>query len=106
MPRCKAPEILRSEAYFEYASTTKGEGNAAEGRFSTASRVILSATVAPKARNPRPSPPIGSPSLLPVARHPNPITVIVIIGSIIPVRGVIGLKVDRRGRQKNWRCKK
>jgi len=25
MPRCKAPEILRSEAYSEYASTTKDE---------------------------------------------------------------------------------
>jgi hypothetical protein len=36
MPRCKAPEILRSEAYFEYAATTKDEGNAANGRFSAA----------------------------------------------------------------------
>ena len=37
MPRCKAPEILKSEAYLEYAATTKGEGNAADGHFSTAS---------------------------------------------------------------------
>jgi hypothetical protein len=36
MPRCKAPEILRSEAYLEYAATTKDEGNAADGRFSAA----------------------------------------------------------------------
>lgn len=68
--------------------------------------VILSATVVPKAWIPGPLPPIGSPSSLPVARYPNPIAVIVIIGSIIPVGGVIGPKVDRRGRQKNWRCKK
>jgi hypothetical protein len=38
MPRCKAPEILRSEAYSEYAATRKDEGNAADGRFSTASK--------------------------------------------------------------------
>jgi len=45
MPRCKAPEILRSEAYSEYASTEpvlsppKGRmrRNAVDGRFSTAS---------------------------------------------------------------------
>jgi hypothetical protein len=36
MPRCKAPEILRSETYLAYAATTKDEGNAADGRFSTA----------------------------------------------------------------------
>jgi len=43
MPRCKAPEILsirpdhgRSEAYLEYAATTKDEGNAADGLFSAA----------------------------------------------------------------------
>jgi len=36
MPRCKAPEILRSEAYLEYAATTRDEGNAADGRFSAA----------------------------------------------------------------------
>jgi hypothetical protein len=36
MPRCKAPEILKSETYLEYAATTKDEGNAADGRFSKA----------------------------------------------------------------------
>ena len=36
MPGCKAPEILRSEAYSEYTATTKDEGNAADGRFSAA----------------------------------------------------------------------
>jgi hypothetical protein len=36
MPRCKAPETLRSEAYPEYAATTKDEGNAGDGRFSAA----------------------------------------------------------------------
>jgi len=36
MPRCKAPEILRSEAYLEYAAMTKDEGNAADRRFSAA----------------------------------------------------------------------
>ena len=36
MLRCKAPEILRSEAYSLYAATTKNEGNAADGRFSAA----------------------------------------------------------------------
>jgi hypothetical protein len=36
MPRCKAPEILRSEAYYMYAAATKDEGNAADGRFSAA----------------------------------------------------------------------
>jgi hypothetical protein len=30
MPGCKAPEILRSEAYLVYAATTKGEGNPAK----------------------------------------------------------------------------
>jgi len=34
MPRCEAPEILRSETYFAYAATTKDEGNAADERFS------------------------------------------------------------------------
>jgi hypothetical protein len=34
MPGCKAPEILRSEAYLQYAATTWDEGNAADGRFS------------------------------------------------------------------------
>jgi hypothetical protein len=68
--------------------------------------VALSATVFPIAPNPRPSPPIRGPSFLPVARHPNPITVIVIIGRIISVRGIMGTKVDRRRWQKNWWCKK
>ena len=36
MPRCKALEILRSEAYLVYAATRKDEGNAADGRFSAA----------------------------------------------------------------------
>jgi len=36
MPRCKALEILRSEAYLVDAATTKDEGNAADGRFSAA----------------------------------------------------------------------
>ena len=31
--RCKAPEILRSEAYLMYTAMTKDEGNAADGRF-------------------------------------------------------------------------
>jgi hypothetical protein len=35
MPRCKAPDILRTEAYWTYAAGTKDEGNAADGRFST-----------------------------------------------------------------------
>jgi hypothetical protein len=34
MSRCKAPEVLRSESYFMYVATTKGEGNAADGHFS------------------------------------------------------------------------
>ena len=33
MPRCKTPEILRSEEYLGYAATTKDEGNAADRRF-------------------------------------------------------------------------
>ena len=37
IPFAGAPEILKSEAYLEYAATTKGEGNAADGHFSTAS---------------------------------------------------------------------
>ena len=32
----QGPRVLRSEAYFLYAATTKGEGNAANGCFSTA----------------------------------------------------------------------
>jgi len=34
MARCKASEILRSEAYLEYAATTKDEENAADRHFS------------------------------------------------------------------------
>ena len=37
MSRCKASEIPRSEAYITYAAVTRDEGNAADGRFSTAS---------------------------------------------------------------------
>jgi hypothetical protein len=37
MPRCKADEILRIKAYLEGTSLTKGEDNAADGRFSSAS---------------------------------------------------------------------
>jgi hypothetical protein len=33
MPRCKAPEILRSETYLMYVAATKDEGNAADGCF-------------------------------------------------------------------------
>jgi hypothetical protein len=40
MLKCKALEVLRSEAYLMYAATTKdllaGRSNAAGGRFSTA----------------------------------------------------------------------
>jgi hypothetical protein len=36
MLRCKAPEILRNEAYLMYAAMTKDEGNAADERFSAA----------------------------------------------------------------------
>jgi len=36
IPLAGAPGILRSEAYLEYAATTKDEGNAADGRFSAA----------------------------------------------------------------------
>jgi hypothetical protein len=40
MPKCKAPEIVRSEAYLAYAATRKdlpeGRGNAADGLFSAA----------------------------------------------------------------------
>jgi hypothetical protein len=36
MPTCKAPEILKNEAYFGYAAVTKDEGNAADGLFSVA----------------------------------------------------------------------
>jgi len=38
MPRCKAPEDLRSEAYVSVRRKTKDEGNAADGRFSAASK--------------------------------------------------------------------
>jgi hypothetical protein len=34
MPKCKAPEVLRSESYLMYVATTKDEGNAADGLFS------------------------------------------------------------------------
>jgi len=37
MSRCKASEIPRSEAYIKYAAVTRDEGNAADGRFPTAS---------------------------------------------------------------------
>jgi hypothetical protein len=44
MPRCKAPEVLRSETYLyvrrndeEPACQPIGRGNAADGRFSSAS---------------------------------------------------------------------
>jgi hypothetical protein len=33
MPRCKAPDIQTSEAYFLYTATRKDEGNAADGRY-------------------------------------------------------------------------
>jgi len=36
MSRRKAPEILRNEAYYEYAAVTKDEGNEADGHFSAA----------------------------------------------------------------------
>jgi len=37
MPGCKAPEVSRTEAYCEtYAAGTKGEGNDADGYFSSA----------------------------------------------------------------------
>jgi len=49
---------------------------------------------------------MGSPSSLPVARHPNPIAGIVVIGGIISIRRIIGTKVNRRGWQKNGWCKK
>jgi len=37
MVRCKAHEILRSEAYVQYVAATKEPCNAADGRFPTAS---------------------------------------------------------------------
>ena len=37
MPRCKAPKVQKSEAYFMYAATMKDEGNAADGGFWEAS---------------------------------------------------------------------
>ena len=37
MARCKAREVLRSEAYMKYAAVTRDERNAADGRLSTAS---------------------------------------------------------------------
>jgi hypothetical protein len=36
IPKCKAPEIVRSEAYLAYAATRKDKGNAADGLFSAA----------------------------------------------------------------------
>jgi hypothetical protein len=33
MSRCKAPVILRSEAYIQYVATTKDEGNARRWAF-------------------------------------------------------------------------
>jgi len=37
MPVCKAPEVPRTEAYcWTYAAGTRGEGNAADGYFSSA----------------------------------------------------------------------
>jgi hypothetical protein len=33
---CKAAEILKHEAYLPYAAVLKDEGNAADGRFSSA----------------------------------------------------------------------
>jgi len=33
MPRCKAPETLRSEAYLDVRRNDGGKGNAADGRF-------------------------------------------------------------------------
>ena len=38
MFRCKAHEIMRNEAYYEYAAMTKDECNTADGRFPTASQ--------------------------------------------------------------------
>ena len=35
MFRCKAHEILRNEAYYEYAAVTKDECNATDRRFPT-----------------------------------------------------------------------
>jgi hypothetical protein len=40
MARCKAPESPRTEAYVVYAAGTRGEGNAADGHFSTADQVM------------------------------------------------------------------
>jgi tetratricopeptide (TPR) repeat protein len=37
MSRCKASEIPRNEAYLKYTAVTRDEGNAADGRFPTAS---------------------------------------------------------------------
>jgi len=42
MPRCKASEILKNEAYIEVRAVTRDEGNAADGHFPTASSVDLS----------------------------------------------------------------
>jgi len=36
MSGCKAPEILRSETYFDIRRNDEGEGNDADGRFSAA----------------------------------------------------------------------
>jgi hypothetical protein len=44
MPGCKAPEILRSEAYLNVRRNdegpAEGRGNAADGRFSTACKEL------------------------------------------------------------------
>jgi len=40
MPRCKAPEILRNEAYLDVRRNDEDEGNAADGRFSEPDRRI------------------------------------------------------------------
>ena len=45
MSRCKAPEILRNKAYLEGTSLTKDEGNAADGRFSSACYALQIAPV-------------------------------------------------------------
>jgi hypothetical protein len=62
----------------------------------------------PIAWNPDPFPTIGSPPILPVARDPNPIRVIVIIIlSIVTGRGIVPSVIDRRGRYPyGWRSNK
>jgi len=34
MPRCKASEVSRNEAYYKYTAMTRNKENAADGRFS------------------------------------------------------------------------